>query len=76
MHFDDDCKPRHQPQACRSKAEKRGRRILRKAYRRRTSSRTGSPSRTHIAKFVANLGSQIKPEFAQVLMTCDAQGLN
>ena len=33
------------------------------------------PSHTHIAKFVANLGSQIKPVFAQVLMTCDAQGL-
>ena len=34
------------------------------------------PSHTHIAKFVANLGSQIKPVFAQVLMSCDAQGLN
>jgi transposase len=33
------------------------------------------PSHTHIAKFVANLGSQIKPLFSQVLMTCDAQGL-
>lgn len=33
------------------------------------------PSHTHIAKFVANLGVQIKPLFAQVLMTCDAQGL-
>jgi transposase len=33
------------------------------------------PSHTHIAKFVANLGTQIKPLFAQVLMTCDAQGL-
>ena len=33
------------------------------------------PSHTHIAKFVANLGAQIKPLFAQVLMTCDAQGL-
>jgi transposase len=33
------------------------------------------PSHTHIAKFVANLGAQIKPFFAQVLMTCDAQGL-
>ncbi len=31
------------------------------------------PSHTHIAKFVANLGVQIKPLFAQVLMTCDAQ---
>ena len=33
------------------------------------------PSHTHIAKFVANLGDQIKPLFCQVLMTCDAQGL-
>lgn len=33
------------------------------------------PSHTHIAKFVANLSSQIKPLFSQVLMTCDAQGL-
>jgi transposase len=33
------------------------------------------PSHTHIAKFVANLSDQIKPLFAQVLMTCDAQGL-
>ena len=29
----------------------------------------------HIAKFVSSLGEQIKPLFAQVLMTCDAQGL-
>jgi transposase len=33
------------------------------------------PSHAHIAKFVTNLASQIKPLFAQVLMTCDAQGL-
>jgi transposase len=33
------------------------------------------PSHTHIAKFVANLGTQIKPLFSQVLLTCDAQGL-
>lgn len=33
------------------------------------------PSHTHIAKFVANLVTQIKPLFSQVLMTCDAQGL-
>ena len=33
------------------------------------------PSHTHIAKFVCNLGEQIKPLFSQVLMTCDAQGL-
>ena len=33
------------------------------------------PSHTHIAKFVANLNTQIKPLFSQVLMTCDAQGL-
>lgn len=33
------------------------------------------PSHAHIAKFVASLGDQIKPLFAQVLMTCDAQGL-
>lgn len=33
------------------------------------------PSHTHIAKFVVNLSTQIKPLFSQVLMTCDAQGL-
>jgi transposase/IS5 family transposase len=33
------------------------------------------PSHSHIAKFVSSLGEQIKPLFAQVLMTCDAQGL-
>lgn len=33
------------------------------------------PSHTHIAKFVANLSTQIKPLFSQILMTCDAQGL-
>lgn len=33
------------------------------------------PSHTHIAKFVANLSTQIKPLFSQVLITCDAQGL-
>ena len=33
------------------------------------------PSHSHIAKFVANLNTQIKPLFSQVLMTCDAQGL-
>jgi transposase len=33
------------------------------------------PSHAHIAKFVSTLGDQIKPLFAQVLMTCDAQGL-
>jgi transposase len=33
------------------------------------------PSHAHIAKFVSHLGEQIKPLFAQVLMTCDAQGL-
>ena len=33
------------------------------------------PSHAHIAKFVSNLGEQIKPLFAQVLITCDAQGL-
>lgn len=33
------------------------------------------PSHTHIAKFVANLSTQIKTLFSQVLMTCDAQGL-
>jgi len=33
------------------------------------------PSHAHIAKFVSGLGEQIKPLFAQVLMTCDAQGL-
>jgi transposase len=33
------------------------------------------PSRAHIAKFVVSLSDQIKPLFAQVLMTCDAQCL-
>lgn len=33
------------------------------------------PSHAHIAKFVSRMGEQIKPLFAQVLMTCDAQGL-
>ena len=33
------------------------------------------PSHAHVAKFVSHLGDQIKPLFAQVLMTCDAQGL-
>ena len=33
------------------------------------------PSHAHIAKFVVSLSDQIKPLFAQVLMTCDAQGL-
>ena len=62
MHFDNDCRPRHQPEACRSKAI--------------AISGDNQPSHTHVAKFVANPGSQIKPVFAQVLMSCDAQGLN
>jgi transposase len=33
------------------------------------------PSYTHIAKFVRELGEQIRPLFAQVLLTCDRQGL-
>jgi transposase len=33
------------------------------------------PSHAHIAKFVSTLADQIKPLFAQVLITCDAQGL-
>jgi transposase len=33
------------------------------------------PSYTHIAKFVRELGEQIKPLFVQVLMTCDRLGL-
>lgn len=33
------------------------------------------PSHAHIAKFVCSLSEQIQPLFAQVLMTCDAQGL-
>ena len=33
------------------------------------------PSYTHIAKFVRELGEQIKPLFAQVLATCDRLGL-
>jgi transposase len=33
------------------------------------------PSYTHIAKFVRELGEQIKPLFAQVLLTCDRLGL-
>lgn len=32
------------------------------------------PSHAHMAKFVSHLGQQIKPLFAQVLMTFDAQG--
>jgi transposase len=33
------------------------------------------PSYTHIAKFVRELGDDIKPLFTQVLMTCDSMGL-
>lgn len=33
------------------------------------------PSYTHIAKFVRELGQQIKPLFGQVLQTCDRLGL-
>jgi transposase len=33
------------------------------------------PSHAHVARFVSTLGEQIKPLFAQVLITCDAQGL-
>ncbi|MCZ4317343.1 IS1182 family transposase, partial [Comamonadaceae bacterium G21597-S1] len=33
------------------------------------------PCHAHIARFVSGLSEQIKPLFAQVLMTCDAQGL-
>lgn len=33
------------------------------------------PSYTHIAKFVRELGEDIKPLFAQVLITCDSMGL-
>jgi transposase len=33
------------------------------------------PSYTHIAKFVRELGEQIQPLFAQVLLTCDRLGL-
>jgi transposase len=33
------------------------------------------PSYTHIAKFVRELGEQIRPLFTQVLLTCDRQGL-
>lgn len=33
------------------------------------------PSHAHIAKFVSGMGEQIKSLFAQILMTCDAQGL-
>ena len=33
------------------------------------------PSHAHIAKFVSTLGERIEALFAQVLMTCDAQGL-
>lgn len=33
------------------------------------------PSYTHIAKFVRDLGEQIKPLFTQVLLTCDRLGL-
>lgn len=34
-----------------------------------------APSYTHIAKFVRELGDEIKPLFTQVLMTCDRMGL-
>jgi transposase len=34
-----------------------------------------APSYTHIAKFVRELGDQIKPLFTQVLITCDRMGL-
>ena len=34
-----------------------------------------APSYTHIAKFVRELGGEIKPLFAQVLMSCDRLGL-
>ena len=33
-----------------------------------------APSYTHIAKFVRQLGDQIKPLFTQVLLTCDRMG--
>ena len=33
------------------------------------------PSYTHVAKFVRELGEQIRPLFTQVLITCDRQGL-
>jgi transposase len=33
------------------------------------------PSYTHIAKFIRLLGEDVKPLFAQVLMTCDSMGL-
>jgi transposase len=33
------------------------------------------PSYTHIAKFIRQLGEDVKPLFAQVLMTCDSMGL-
>ena len=33
------------------------------------------PSYTHIAKFVRELGEQIRPLFTQVLLVCDRQGL-
>jgi transposase len=33
------------------------------------------PSYTHIAKFIRELGDEVKPLFAQVLMTCDSMGL-
>jgi transposase len=34
-----------------------------------------APSYTHIAKFVRELGEQVKPLFTQVLLTCDRMGL-
>jgi transposase len=33
------------------------------------------PSYTHIAKFIRELGDEVKPLFTQVLMTCDSMGL-
>jgi transposase len=54
-------------------------RVIEQACRRNIQfiaiSGDSQPSHTHIAKFVAHLGAQIKPLFSQVLMTCDAQGL-
>lgn len=54
-------------------------RVIEQACRRNVQfiaiSGDSQPSHTHIAKFVANLSTQIKPLFSQVLLTCDAQGL-
>jgi methylated-DNA-[protein]-cysteine S-methyltransferase len=63
-HFDNDCRLRQQLKTCRSKNEKRGRRIIRKA----PVSRSGSLSNTHITPQFAH-PSRMK--FKTLLVTRD-----